>query len=364
MISFHSPALSLRGAGKTQIRSTFLRTRFLRAIPIPATLPPLNHAPRRKRQSLHNLVFLLLASLVCGIAAHAHAEEIPVETCDVLPVVQVSVSGMKFFFLVDTAATSMLNLKSFAHGDTRRIAVTSWSGTVETRAQEITLGDLTIGQHHFQNLKLPAVDLSGIGQACGRILDGILGIDLLGRLHATLDLKDLKNRTARLVMGAENTQSRASELHAQLAGCEQAFNRADEIAFADCFDPQVVIFTIAGDYYGRDAAMDYYRSRYFEQRPRAQLSITSRASHALGEAMWVEYDLRITMGERAITARGTALCQKEDGRWRIVHMNHSTPPTASTQAEYPQDDGGSFLGRDHPFMDTTRASGAPGPEPH
>jgi len=27
-----------------------------------------------------------------------------------------------------------------------------------------------------------------------------------------------------------------------------------------------------------------------------------------------------------IVARGTALCRKEEGKWRIVHMNHSSPP--------------------------------------
>ena len=276
---------------------------------------------------------ILFAFALLTNAAVARAEEIPLESCDVLPVVQVSISGMKFVFLVDTAATSMLNVRSFTHGDSHKVAVTSWSGTVETSAQEITLGDLAIGQHHFYGLRLAAVDLSGLGQACGRVIDGILGIDLLGPLRATLELKDLKNRTAKLVMDTESVQARTAELHTQLLGCEQAFNRADEAAFADCFDPQVVIFTIAGDYYGRDAAMEYYRSRYFRQHPPAQLAITARASHALGDAMWVEYDLKITMQDRVILARGTALCQKEDGRWRIVHMNHSSPPAASLLTE-------------------------------
>ena len=263
------------------------------------------------------LLFLLTVPCLSG-----HAEEIPLETCDGLPVVQVSVAGMRFLFLVDTAATSILNLKSFSHGDQRQIAVTSWSGTVETRAQEVTLGDLAIGQHHFRNLKLPAVDLSSIGRACGRLIDGIFGIDLLRRLGATVDLK---NHVARLLMDTETEQTRIAELHAQLAGCEQAFNRADEEAFAQCLDPQVVIFTVEGDLYGRDTAMEYYRNRYFHQSPPAQLTTTSRAHHLLGDAVWVEYDLRIVMAERVISARGTALCQKQGNKWRIVHMNHSAP---------------------------------------
>jgi hypothetical protein len=271
---------------------------------------------------------LFLLSLLAFCTAAAVAEEIPLETCDHLPVIQVRVSGARFLFLVDTAATSMLNLKSFFHGDERTVAITSWSGTVQAKAQEITLADLAIGQHHFKNLKLPAVDLSAIGRACGRIISGILGIDLLGKLGATVDLKD---HVARLLGGPEGTEERIAELHAQLVACQQAFNRADENVFAECLDPQVVIFTIGGDYYGREAAMQYYRNRYFQQHPPAQLSLTPRAHHALGEAIWVEYDLRIVLGQQVILARGTALCQKEQGRWRIVHMIHSSPPQGDLQ---------------------------------
>ncbi len=251
------------------------------------------------------------------------AEEIPLESCDNLLVAQVRISGMKFLFLVDTAAVSMLNLKSFAHGEPFKAAVKSWNGTVETRAQDVVIGDLAIGQHHFKNLRLTAVDLSAIGRACGRQVDGILGIDLLSQMGATVDVK---NHTARLAGDPETVEARVAELEQQLAACEQAFNRADVDAFADCLDPQIVLFAVGGDYYGRDAAMEYYRSRYFRQNPPAQLSLTPRAHHAIGDAIWMEYDLRITVGGRTITARGTALCQKQDRRWRIVHMNHSSPP--------------------------------------
>lgn len=184
--------------------------------------------------------------------------------------------------------------------------------------------DLAIGQHHFKNLKLPAVDLSAIGHACGRIISGILGIDLLGKLGATVDLKE---HAARLVVESEGTQANVAELHAHLEACEEAFNRADEAAFSECLDPEVVIFTVAGDYYGRTAAMQFYRSHYFQQNPPAHLFITPRAHHALGEAIWVEYDLRIVEGQQEVQGRGTALCQKKNGKWRIVHMNHSRQMT-------------------------------------
>jgi SnoaL-like domain/Aspartyl protease len=273
-------------------------------------------------------VALLLSFFLPG-AVPAGAEDIPLETCDRLPVVQVNVAGLKLLFLVDTAATSMLNLKSFTHGEARRIAVTSWSGTVQTSAREITLSDLAIGEHHLKDLKLPALDLSEIGKACGRQIDGILGVDLLTRLGATLDLK---NKTAHLGSDNKSYQARIDELHLRLTACEDAFNRADEALFSDCLAPQLVLFAAGGDYYGRDAAMDYYRRRYFQRTPPAHLSISPRGHHPIGDAIWVEYDMRIDLSDQVILARGTALCEKTEGKWRIVHMNHSAPPAQAVQA--------------------------------
>ena len=272
---------------------------------------------------------LILSLLLAGVLASSlQGEEIPLETCDRLPVVQGSIAGMKFLLLVDTGATSMLNLKSFPHGDAREISVTSWNGTAQTKAQEAIISDLTVGEHHLRNLKLPAIDLSAIGRACGRQIDGIFGIDLLERLGAAVDLKQ---NGARLIVESESAQARVAELHAQLVACEQAFNRADEAAFSECFDPEIVLFTMGGDFYGRAAAMDYYRRKYFQQHPPAQLEITPRAHHPLGEAIWVEYDLRVKVADQVIVARGTALCQKENGKWRILHMNHSSPPSETSK---------------------------------
>lgn len=276
------------------------------------------------------MVRTLLALVLLAACSPLRAEEIPLGTCDRLPVVEVRISGMKFVFLVDTAAVSTLNLQSFAHGDPTKANISSWSGTVEASAQAVTVGDLAVGGHHFRGLRLLAVDLSAIGKTCGHRIDGILGIDLLARLGATVDLK---NHPPRLLVDTDTVEARIAELHAQLVACEQAFNRADEAVFAECFDPRVVIFAVGGDYYGRDAAMEYYRTRYFQQRPPAQLTITPRAHHPIGDAIWVEYDLRITLGDRIIQARGTALCQKADGRWRIVHMNHSSPLADSLETQ-------------------------------
>src|SRR5258705_13475378 len=83
----------------------------------------------------------------------------------------------------------MLDLHSFNNGRSKDVEVTSWTGTLATSAREVTLTEGTVGETHLHNLKLPAIDLSAIGNACGKRIDGILGADLLERLGATLDLK-------------------------------------------------------------------------------------------------------------------------------------------------------------------------------
>src|SRR5262249_50464605 len=274
--------------------------------------------------------FFLL--VVLASAGFLSAEDIPLDTCDRLPVIEVTVTGFSspLRFLVDTAATSMLNSKSFVSGDSRKVSVTSWRGTVETRSREVTLPELVIGQHRIKGLHLPAVDLSAIGNACGKRIDGILGVDLLSRLGATVDLR---NHTAQLLADTKTTEAIVAEVHEQLMKCEEAFNRADEAALAQCLDPEIVTFTVAGDFYGREAALAYYRQRYFRADPPARVSMVSRAHHLIGDAVWVEYDLKIDVGNQIILARGTALCRKSGGQWRIVHMNHSSPPPPELQAE-------------------------------
>ena len=91
---------------------------------------------------------LLVVAALAGVLAlppQLCAQEIPLERCDALPVIDVLVAGQHVRLLVDTAATSMLNLKSFTTGRAKDIRVTSWSGTLATSAKEITLGEVLIG---------------------------------------------------------------------------------------------------------------------------------------------------------------------------------------------------------------------------
>ncbi len=251
----------------------------------------------------------------------ARAQEIPLEHCDALPVTQVLVAGQPHLFLVDTAATSLLNVESFAQGAAREVRITSWRGTLATSAKEVTLRDFQVGRTEVVELKLPAIDLSAIGKACGRKIDGILGADLLGKLGATVDLKRQLLRVA--TVDDEREAALVEEMRRDTAQCIQAFNQSDEVSFSDCLDPKIVLFTTKEELYGREKVVGYFRERYFHQTPLARLEIHQSAFHAVGEAVWYEYEFTLESNRGRLHGRGMAMCRKSDGHWRMASMHHS-----------------------------------------
>ncbi len=273
---------------------------------------------------------ILSSAMLLGAAISPGAvrgQEIPLERCDGLPVIEVQAAGRRVWFLVDTAATTMLNLESFAQGAARDVRVTSWTGTLATSAKEVTLSELVVGRTTLVKLKLPAIDLSAIGKACGRKIDGILGVDLLGKLGASVNLKQqtMHVTTADEARGAELVAAMQHEMHR----CQEAFNESDERSFGDCLDPKIVLFSVDEELHGREQVVGYFRERYFHQRPAAHLEIRESAFHPIGEAVWYEYEFTINSARGRLHGRGMAMCRKSEGHWRMASMHHSVLQTES-----------------------------------
>ncbi len=150
------------------------------------------------------VILAVSMSVVLNMAAQSSTSEIPLEHCDRLPVVKVNSGGKEMHFLVDTGATTILTLKSFATGRSQQIQISSWSGQADTSAREVSLSSFSLGSNTLHDLKLPAIDLSPIGKACGGAIDGLLGLDLLDRMGVTIDLK---RRVASL--GPQTTDAQA-----------------------------------------------------------------------------------------------------------------------------------------------------------
>jgi ketosteroid isomerase-like protein len=264
-------------------------------------------------------------AVVCCFHLFLHAQststtEIPIERCDRLPTVKVRIGSTEMRFLVDTGATTILNLKSFAGGKSKQIEIDSWKGKAATSAREVTVASFTLGDHTIRDLKLPAIDLSPIGLACGGPIDGLLGVDLLDRMGVTIDLR---RQVASL--GAVNSDPKAvyDEMEAAMLPCDTAFDKGDAKTLEQCFDPEIVLYTPFGEYKGRNQVMEYLKQRYFKYAPNLHFAMSVREVQVFGNALWYSYDYSVRSPKDNIEGRGMSMCRKSDGRWRILNMHNS-----------------------------------------
>jgi len=288
--------------------------------------------PRFQVQGFASVLIFSCISLLPGtVSAQAPAtkDEIPIERCDRLPVVKVHVAGKDMHFLIDTAATTLLNLRSFAGGRAKEAHIASWTGTAATSAREVSILELTLGKHTLHDLKLPAIDLSPIGAACGGPIDGILGMDLLDRMGVTIDLK---HRVAS--MGADVTDARATyeAMENSMEPCMVAFNKGDAGEFEKCLDPEIVMYTPHGEFVGRHQVIAYLQNRFFQYAPNISYTTKLREAQMFGDALWYSYDYALDTPAEHRTGHGMSMCRKGDGRWRMLNVHNSlveASPSAS-----------------------------------
>lgn len=254
--------------------------------------------------------------------------EIPLQHCDRLPVVILQVDEADKRFLVDTAATSILNEKSFASGRSKEVRVQSWNQTTALSARVVPIAELKLGNHILRRITLPAIDLSALAKACGAPLDGVLGVDLLEQLGVTIDLQ---RSVARLAI-ASPTSSEVSviaEMEQAMHSCSEAFNDADAAKLAACFDPEFILSSPAGELRGREQASNYFQQMYFDATPRVHLSMTMNDQRAVGNVVWSLYDYTIESPSIHTTGRGMMLCRKSENHWYILSMHESPIASAS-----------------------------------
>jgi ketosteroid isomerase-like protein len=259
-----------------------------------------------------------------GVRAQTPAEgiEIPLQRCDRLPIVILRADNLDKRFLIDTAATSLLNEKSFPRGRSRSVRVQSWNETTAFNAREVSIGELSLGNHILLGVKLPAIDLSAIAKACGGEVDGILGVDLLEQLGVTIDLK---RSVARLGIAPPSSSeaSLITEMDKAMQSCSEAFNNKDAEKLASCFDPDFVLSSPSGELRGRDEATNHFQQKYFGTNPNVHLSLTMSEQRSVGDVVWTLYDYKIESSSINTAGRGMMLCRRSNNRWYILSMHES-----------------------------------------
>jgi hypothetical protein len=263
----------------------------------------------------------LLSFVFAALLAHAQSpNEIPLEPCDRLAVVRVEVDHTEMRFLVDSGATTILNVNSFKGARDGTIKIHAWNGNVATSAREVSVGALRLGSHEVRNLKLPAVDLSPIGKACGGQIDGLFGVDLMEAMGLRLDFD---RRLASFKPGPADKRRIFDEFEAGMAPCKMAFETADEKTFKDCLDPEIVLYTMHGEYRGPAQVIEYMRSRYFQYGSHMMYDTVVRDVQLFGDALWYSYDFFLDTPKEHTVGHGMSMCRKSNGRWRILNMHQS-----------------------------------------
>ncbi len=301
-------------------------------------------APGLLRRAFASLLFALslaahpqpanaqTASNTISIAApNANATEIPLQRCDRLPVVILQINSSDKRFLIDTAATSMLNEKSFTSSRSKALRVQSWNQTTALNARVVSIAELKLGSHILRNITLHAIDLSALAKACGGPLDGVLGVDLLEQLGVTIDLQ---RSVARLGIAAPSSTevSVIAEMEQAMHSCAEAFNHADAARLASCFDPDFVLSSPSGELRGRDQATNYFQQMYFGLNPRVHFSMSMNDQRAVGNVVWSLYDYTIESANIHTTGRGMMLCRKSENHWYILSMHESPLDSAANRA--------------------------------
>ena len=250
------------------------------------------------------------------------AELVPLVYCDRLPVLIVAVNDKDRRFLVDTAATSMLNIKSFRGGRSSRLNVSSWSGTEGARARVFKLDELRLGKRRLKKLSLPGIDLTRIEQACGGTIDGILGVDLLERLGVTLDLR---RKLAIVPSAPENAALRAlregHQIHSE--ACLAATISGDVEVLGSCLAEDIVLHGIGGEFRGREAVLTYLKQTYFDSVEPGHVEIRDTLLELMPDVAWYGFQYSAVRDGKPLKARGLGVCRKGPDGWRIVLL-HTT----------------------------------------
>jgi Domain of unknown function (DUF4440)/Aspartyl protease len=253
-------------------------------------------------------------------ATDAVGEEIPLEKCDRLPVVRVHVGKTEMRFLVDSGATTILNIKSFGGAETSQIKISSWTGDATTSAREVTLPEFSLGSHQLHNLKVPAIDLSPIGKACGGQIDGLFGVDMMEKMGLRIDFE---RRLASFKPTPEDAKRVYDDMERDMHPCVKSFERGDAKAFESCLDPEIVLYTPYGRVKGKPEVIQFMRQRYFQYAPRLSYTTSVHEARILGEALWYSYDFVVSTPKERIKGQGISMCRKSEGRWRLLNMHHS-----------------------------------------
>jgi hypothetical protein len=265
----------------------------------------------------------LLLPIALGAAGYLNAQQpsytsVPLKDCDRLLLAPVEIDGRRYDFLVDTGATTILNDQTF-RGDARTVVINSFRGEAATKGSMVRVKELALGNSRLRDLTLKAIDLSALDSACNQRIDGLLGVDTLAKLQASIDVK---KRVAKVATATESKEYAA--LVQRMLQCNDLFNQGDTDHFRQQFAPDVVWVAHGREIRGREEVIRHIREDY--ARPGAKMIAHVEPSdfHLDGDTYWVNFISEVVLPERTLRFRSTMISTLKDSKWQ-VQTAHFTP---------------------------------------
>lgn len=257
-----------------------------------------------------------------ALSAAAMAQEpaytaVPLKNCDRLLLAPVEIDGQQYDFLVDTGATTILNARTF-HGYAKEIVISSYRGESTTRGSAVKVKDFALGNARVKDITFKAIDLSAIGEACGGKVDGLLGVDMLGKLDAVIDVK---KKIAKVT--APRGASEFHALAARMNHCNDLFNQGDTKHFREQFATDIVWVTPAQELRGRDAVIRHIEESYARRGAKIFAQFRPEDFHVEGDTYWLNYLCEVVLPERTVHFRATMVSRLRGARWQVQTAHYS-----------------------------------------
>jgi ketosteroid isomerase-like protein len=256
-----------------------------------------------------------------ALSAAAFAQEpsyttVPLKSCDRLLLAPVEVDGRRYDFLVDTGATTILNAQTF-RGNARDVVINSYRGESAMKGANVRVREFRLGTAKANDLNFKAIDLSAIGEACGGRVDGLLGVDMLGKLDATIDVKK-KLAKVGLAHDAEY-----NALVARMTECNNLFNQGDTEHFRAQFATDIVWVGPNFEARGRDAVIQHIQNDFVLKGAKMISYTKPEDFHLDGDTYWVNYLCDVVLPNRTLHYRATMVSRLHGDQWQLQTAHYS-----------------------------------------
>src|SRR5215470_13936143 len=136
---------------------------------------------------------------------------------------------------------------------------------------------------------------------------------------------DLKRQVARLEGNSGSPESHVfmKDMMTSMEHCDAAFEQAKKEELADCFDPDIVLYTPWGEFRGREQVMRYLQEQYLKFSPNLHYQTIPHDARSFGDALWYSYDYTLDTPTRHIVGHGMAMCRRQSGVWRVLNIHNS-----------------------------------------